>query len=98
VTDTLYYEKLDISILELENKLSKTVYFLNAHRQEEVRAAPSHCARARETDKACSCACVCVCMCVGRVMRVYWGWTCSSVSLSDGSMGRGCVRASACRR
>ena len=37
MTDTLYYEKLDISIVELENKLSRVVSWLNAHRQEEVR-------------------------------------------------------------
>ena len=37
VTDTLYYEKLDMSILELENKLARQVVWMNAHRQEEVR-------------------------------------------------------------
>jgi len=37
VTDTLYYEKLEMSILELENKLARQVVWMNAHRQEEVR-------------------------------------------------------------
>ena len=47
--DVLYYEKLDISIVELENKVMRQVHWMNGHRQEEVRHAQTAWAGARRT-------------------------------------------------